>query len=72
MNIAEPSKRNVGAELNSVLCVLEEENQEGVVVQECDSDVCSDESFSVSEDSDVVMAIRIKSLIRFSVVCGWT
>jgi hypothetical protein len=26
MNIAEPSKRNVGAELNSVLCVLEEEN----------------------------------------------
>jgi hypothetical protein len=29
-------------------------------VQECDIDVSSDESFSVSEDSDVVMAIRKK------------
>jgi hypothetical protein len=70
--MAEPSKGNVGAELNSVLCVLEEENQEGVVVQECDSDVCSDESFGVSEDSDAVMAIGIKSLLPFSVMCGWT
>ena len=42
-------------------------------MQVCDSDVSSDESFSVSEDSDVVMAIRKKSLILlFSRVLGWT
>jgi hypothetical protein len=67
--MAEPRKRSVDAELNSVLSVLEEENWEGVFVKECDSDVSSDESFNVSEDSDVVMAIRKKSLIPFSVVC---
>jgi len=63
----------VDAELNSVLSVLEEENYESVVVQEGDSDVSGDESFNVSEDSDVVMAIRTKSLIPlFSCVLGWT
>jgi len=42
-------------------------------VQECDSDVSSDGSFSVSEDSDLVMAKRKKSLILlFSCVLGWT
>lgn len=63
----------MGAELNSVLSVLEEENYEGDVVQECGSDVSSDESFGVLEDSDVVMAIRKKSLILLcSRVLGWT
>jgi len=71
MNVTEVRKRNVGAELNYVLSVLEEENWEGGVMQECDSDLSSDESFSVSEDSDVVMAIRKKSLIfLFSSVLG--
>ena len=37
--MVERRKRIVGAELNSVLSVLEEENYEGDVVQECGSDV---------------------------------
>jgi hypothetical protein len=71
--MAGPRKRNVSAELNSILCVLEEENLEGVVVQECDSDLSSVESFGISEDSDVLMATGTKSLIPLlSCVLGWT
>jgi hypothetical protein len=42
-------------------------------VRECDSDVSSDESFSVSEGSDIVMTIRNKSLLPLlSCALGWT
>jgi hypothetical protein len=71
--MADARKRNVVAELAPVLSVLEEENYKGVIVKDGDSDVSSDECFSVSEDSAVVMAVGKKSLIAlFSCVLGWT